>query len=72
MSIYGSVFLSARVNGARSVVRLAANKEDSLSRWINKLKLTRGFNKTVVALANKMARIGWVILRYESVYRPAP
>ena len=63
---------SLLVNGARSVVRLAVNKDDSLSRWINKLKSTRGFNKTVVALANKMARIGWAILRHESLYRPAP
>lgn len=60
---------SLLVHGARAVVRQAANKDDALSRWINKLKATRGFNKTAVALANKMARIGWVILRHETVYR---
>jgi transposase len=57
------------VHGARSVVRLAEGKDDKLSRWINKLKTTRGVNKTTVALANKMARIGWAILRHNSVYR---
>jgi len=62
---------SLLVHGARSVVRLAANKDDRLSRWINQLKSTRGFNKTAVALANKMARIGWAILRHETVYRTA-
>ena len=62
---------SLLVHGARSVVRLAANKDDALSRWINKIKTGRGFNKACVALANKMARIGWAILHHNSVYRPA-
>ena len=62
---------SLLVHGARSVVRLAASKDDGLSRWINKIKAGRGFNKASVALANKMARIGWVILRHNSLYRPA-
>ena len=62
---------SLLIHGARAVVRLAANKDDKLSRWIKQLKSKRGFNKTAVALANKMARIGWAILRQETVYRPA-
>lgn len=62
---------SLLVHGARSVVRLAANKDDRLSRWINKIKAGRGFNKACVALANKMARIGWAMMRHNSVYRPA-
>lgn len=53
---------SLLVQGARSVVIRAANKDDRLSRWINKVKAERGFNKAVVALANKMARIGWAVL----------
>ena len=62
---------SLLVHGARSVVRFAANKDDRLSRWINKLKARRGANKTAVALANKLARIGWAILSQDSVYRAA-
>lgn len=62
---------SLLVHGARSVVRLAANKDDPLSRWINKLKATRGFNKAAVALANKLARMGWAVLRRNTVYQPA-
>ena len=62
---------SLLVHGARSVVRLAANKDDGLSRWINKIKAGRGFNKASVALANKMARIGWAILRHNRLYQPA-
>jgi transposase len=62
---------SLLVHGARSVVRLAVGKDDRLSRWINKLRSTRGYNKAAVALANKMARIGWAILSQNSVYRAA-
>ena len=57
------------VHGARSVVVQAANKEDRLSRWVNRIRAERGFNKAVVALANKMARIGWAVLAHKSVYQ---
>ena len=62
---------SLLVHGARSVVIQAAKKDDRLSRWINKVKSERGFNKAVVALANKMARIGWAVLVNKSVYQIA-
>lgn len=61
---------SLLVHGARSVVRHAVNKEDRLSRWINRLVAQRGINKATVALANKLARIGWAILRHNTVYKP--
>ncbi len=63
---------SLLVHGARAVVRVAANKDDPLSRWINRIKAQRGFNKAAVALANKLARIGWAILRNNTVYQPRP
>lgn len=59
------------VHGARAVVAQAAKKEDSLSRWINRISKERGRNKAVVALANKMARIGWAILSKNTYYQPA-
>ncbi|MCP3866531.1 MAG: IS110 family transposase [Gammaproteobacteria bacterium] len=62
---------SLLVHGARSVVIQAAKKDDRLSRWINKVKAERGFNKAVVALANKMARIGWAVLANKTVYQTA-
>jgi transposase len=46
-------------------------KDDRLSRWINKVKAERGFNKAVVALANKMARIGWAVVVNKTVYQIA-
>ena len=62
---------SLLVHGARSVVIQATKKDDRLSRWINKVKAERGFNKAVVALANKMARIGWAVLVNKTVYQSA-
>ena len=59
------------IHGARSVVLQAAIKEDSLSCWINRIRKERGWNKAVVALANKMARIGWAVLRHQTIYQPA-
>lgn len=58
------------VHGARSVVIAAKRKDDPLSRWINRLRETRGINKATVALANKLTRIGWAVLRHNTVYQP--
>ena len=60
------------VHGARAVLRQAGRKDDRLSRWVNRLKAKRGANKAAVVLPNKMARIGWAILRRNSVYQAPP
>ena len=62
---------SLLVHGARSVVIQAAKKDDRLSRWINKVRAKRGYNKATVALANKLARIGWAVLAHKTVYQAA-
>ena len=59
------------VHGARAVVRAATTKNDPLSRWVNALHQRRGYNKASVALANKMARIGWAVLQSGEPYRRA-
>jgi hypothetical protein len=46
------------------VLTQTARKEDALSRWINRIRAERGFNKAVVAMANKMARMGWAVLHH--------
>lgn len=61
---------SLLIHGARSVVLHARNKDDALSAWINRLRDRRGVNKTAVALANKLARMGWAVLRHGTEYRP--
>jgi len=60
---------SLLVHGARSVIIQAANKDDRLSRWINRIRAARGYNKASVALANKMARIGWAVIAHKTVYQ---
>ena len=49
------------INGARSVVNHAHKKVDALSVWVTRLIERRGRNKATVALANKLARIGWAV-----------
>lgn len=50
------------VQGARSVLHTAAGREDRLSRWVLKLQDRRGYYRTLVAIANKNARIAWALL----------
>lgn len=58
------------IHGSRSVVHHAKNKDDALSRWINRIRSESGTNVAAVALANKLIRIAWVILRRGERYRP--
>ena len=60
---------SLLVHGARAVVIQASKKDDRLSLWITKLRQTKSFNKTVVAVANKLARIGWAVITNKSKYQ---
>lgn len=50
------------IHGARAVIRWADRRDDALGRWVRQLEARRGRNRAVVALANKMARIAWVIV----------
>lgn len=57
------------VHGARAVVRVSSGKNDPLSRCVNQLRAGRGFNKAVVAVANKNARIIWAVVQHRGDYR---
>jgi transposase len=59
------------VHGARTVVRHAVGRDDPFSRWINRISERRGKNRAAVAVANKLARVGWAVLRYNTEYDPA-
>lgn len=61
---------SVIIHGARSVVARADGKTDPLSRWIQRIKAERGFNKAAVALANKLVRIAWAIVARGERYNP--
>ncbi len=60
---------SLLVHGARAVVRVAPQKKDRLSQWVTRLVAHRGKNKATVALANKLARIGWAVISSGGVYQ---
>ena len=57
------------IHGARSVVSRARGKTDRQSLWITQLVARVGLNKTYVAVANKMARVAWALLRTGQPYR---
>ncbi len=40
----------------------ADRRDDVLRRWVKQIQARRGHNKAVVALANKLARIAWVVI----------
>jgi transposase len=57
------------MHGARSVVSRARMKTDAMSVWIRQLVARVGMNKACVAVANKMARVAWALLRTGAHYR---
>jgi len=57
------------IHGARAVLRHSANKTDRFSLWAQGVLARRGYNKACVAVANKMARIAWVIMAKGETYR---
>lgn len=59
------------IHGARAVLRYSAEKTDRFSRWAQSLLERRGHNRACVAVANKLARIAWVIMAKGERYRPA-
>lgn len=58
--------------GARSVLQLAKDKTDAVSRWAVQLAARVGYWKAIVAIAAKNARMCWAVLaRGESFRLPA-
>jgi transposase len=56
------------IQGAKSAVMSAAKRSDRISQWLVQLKERVGWQKAVVALANKNARILWAVLMREGVF----
>ncbi len=57
------------IHGARTVLQHSAKKDDRFSRWAQALLARRGHNKACVAVANKMARMAWVVMAKGETYR---
>ena len=71
----GDAYLrSLLVHGARSFARQASKKakDDPLAAWVDRLIKRRGHNRAVVALANKLVRIAWAVVRTGQPYQPRP
>ena len=56
------------IHGARAVMRWAQRHDHAQSQWLLGLKDRRGVHRTIVAFANKMARIAWAVTTSEKTY----
>jgi transposase len=75
ISLRGNVYLrTLLVQGARSTLQSALKTEPArtnyLQRWILGLYARKGYYKTLVAIANKHARMLWAMLAKEERYDP--
>lgn len=58
----GEVYLRTMlIQGAKSAVMTAHTRDDPISKWAYQLREKSGWQKAVVALANKNARILWAV-----------
>ena len=53
---------SLLIQGAKSAVMNAHKRDDPISQWALALRERSGWQKAVVALANKNARILWAVM----------
>ena len=73
ISHQGNVYLrTLLIHGARSILAWSRREKnlDGLRVWALKIAAKRGFNKAVVAIANKMARFVWVTWRHDRAFVP--
>ncbi len=59
------------IQGARAVMLRGTKQSIGLRTWIENIALRKHPNVAAVALANKMARIAWVVLARGEAYRPS-
>lgn len=58
------------VVGATAVIRHIKDNPTPLAKWVRKLMEKKPFRLVSVALANKLARIAWVVLTRKETYQP--
>ena len=67
----GNIYLrTLLIQGARSAVLTAHKRDDPISKWAYQLREKSGWQKAVVALANKHARILWAVLTKGRAFDP--
>ena len=57
------------IHGARSVQHRVARDQHSFGQWLSQLESRANSNVAGVAMANKLARIAWVVLSRQEPYR---
>jgi transposase len=60
------------VHGARAVLLRVKYDTGGLGQWVHRLSLRAPRNKVIVAIANKLARIAWVVLSSGNEYQHPP
>ena len=69
---HGDTYLRTLLcHGARAVLTHGTAQANRLREWAKTIQVRRGYNIAVVALASKLARIGWAVWRREQPFRPA-
>jgi transposase len=58
------------IQGAKSAVMTAHRRQDKISSWVIALRERSGWQKAVVALANKNARILWAVMTRGDAFDP--
>ncbi len=58
------------LQGAHAVLQCRTKQDPVLSAWLDRLATRKRPQVAAVALANKMARIAWAVLRKGEAYRP--
>jgi transposase len=56
------------IHGARAALPSLAKSETALGEWLRGLLARRHYNTVVVALANKLARIAWALMRRQTTF----
>ena len=61
------------IHGARALLRICdKHTNDALCRWAARIKQRRGSAIAIVAIANRLARLAWVLLHKQEMYRSMP
>jgi transposase len=58
------------IQGAKAAVMTASKRSDRISQWLVQLTERLGWQKAVVAMANKNARILWTVLTRDTTFDP--
>jgi transposase len=70
ISKHGDAYLrTLLIHGARAVQRTCGSKTDARSQWLRELGRRRHKNIAAVALANRNARMAWVLLTRNEAYQ---